>query len=77
MPEHEKLEARKAEHEAITGFLNWLEGSDYDIVTFDREGDHRTANFPRLVAEYLHINQDAFHAEKHALLAYVREVQGL
>lgn len=82
-PEHEKMHARRAEHEAIQSFLNWVQDSEdyalcsaYDADTggWSEMGNYRIG---RAVAEYFGVDYDAFQAEKDQMLADIRAAQGM
>lgn len=81
-PEHDKLAARKAEHEVLTDFLVWLDSqSRYAVgewVEYQVNGDtvlveldHRGKS--DMIARYFGINRDAFMAEKDAMLEAHRQ----
>lgn len=81
-PEHDKLKARKAEHETLVDFFRWAERTErYDLGEWFETKNDRDPGFAptidsekaRIIAEYLDIDHDAFMDEKDAMF---RKLQG-
>lgn len=81
-PEHDKLTAHKAEHEAIVAFLHWLDSDEarfFNVCARERyRGEDRW--FPcsdgqraQLIADYFDVDPDALEAEKRAMLDAIRK----
>ena len=83
MPQHERARETDRERQAVFDFIRWLADEKgwtiAEPVTDGRylfvEGQLQRAIYlpARLAAEFCGIDYDAYHAEKDALLEYVRE----
>lgn len=82
-PEHEKMAAREAEIDVVTGFLEWLADNDYLVVRAyspaslseptNRLDECDWPGIERLLAEHFGIDPYQLAAEKDAMLAALRE----
>jgi benzoyl-CoA reductase/2-hydroxyglutaryl-CoA dehydratase subunit BcrC/BadD/HgdB len=75
-PEHEKLKARKEEHQAICEFLSFLEENGHSIIHYEpgcvddeynRPIEIRS-NLQDLIADFFEINQQKFAEEKDQMI---------
>jgi hypothetical protein len=75
-PEHEKLKARKAEHQAISEFIEFIEGQGNEIIHYvDVDSDDpynkpiikRSSNSD-MIAEFFGIDQQKFSEEKDQMI---------
>lgn len=72
-PEHEKLIARKAEHEAIEGFLQWMDSRGMDVVRFVPNTNRFTTYYSRdLITDFFEIDEKAFEKERRVMLEELR-----
>jgi hypothetical protein len=81
-PEHEKMAAKRAEIDVVTGFLEWLGSSDYLVVRVyspaslgeptNRLDECDWPSIERLLAEHFGISPDRLAAEKDAMLVELR-----
>ncbi len=81
-PEHEKMQAVKAESQAQGEFLDWLANvKGLTLCRLSDEPGYHDRLVPayetieRLLAEYHDIDLDAIEAEKRAMLADARDQQ--
>lgn len=72
-PEHDKLKARKGEHEAVVSFLNWTEEQGLQVVSEIHDGWSITTHRPRdLVARYFDVDATKYERENQAVLEWAR-----
>ena len=80
-PEHDKLAARRTEHDTIVDFVQWLDTADaagpYNLARWDRRRGKFEAVSDRqrgdLIAAYFGVDRAAYDAETEALFAALRE----
>lgn len=76
-PEHDKLSARKAEHEVLTDFLSWLDSQSRYVVgqwIVDDIDELSDREREEMLAKYLGVNRNAFMVEKNAMLEEHRRI---
>lgn len=72
-PEHEKLAARKEEHQNICEFLEYCQNKEMFLAKYKASdklyGDVETFDPDKIIAEFFGINRRAFNDEKRKMLA--------
>lgn len=76
-PQHDKLAARRKEHDTIVSFVQWLDAHDhFNVARWNYEAgiylpitDRERAN---LIAEFFGIDREAYDAETVAVFNAVR-----
>lgn len=75
-PEHEKLAAKKYEHEVIQSFFWWFESEGYEVVGDGGDIDVVYKKPADLIAGYFNIDPDKLEQEKQQMLDEIRQGNG-
>lgn len=72
-PQHDTLALHRDEHRAICEFLEWLSGVGRFVGEWNDAGRAEPLTSRELIAEFFGIDEEAFEAEKEAMLQQMRE----